>query len=203
MSNYEWNSFTGKLYISNDALTCHVGFNYIKNTSSGGIIRGGTIGSATASYSGDSHSTETPITDYLCANTCTGSESALLHFEYVGDNGKYKITSKESNANLGQYLGVSNLGYVRSYNSINDMNHFSLFDSEKKLIELTNLPEDKNRHTGITLNCNSRGDVQLHEKTYATGSEHEWAAYLGTSLQSGWLEGCFHLVIVERNVAKN
>ncbi|WJK09492.1 hypothetical protein [Pseudomonas fluorescens] len=203
MSDYHWNSFTGKLYLSNDTLTCHVGLNYIKNEGGTGTTSGGGRTGQSESYSGDSAATENPITDYLCANTCSGVTSALLHFEYVGDSGKYIITSKESGAYPGEYLGMSNLGYLRFYKSTSDMNHFSLIDSGGGVIELTNLPTDKNIYTGLTLNCNIRGKVNQYGKTYATGSQHQWAAYLGTGSTANWLEGCFHLEIVERNVAKN
>lgn len=203
MSNYEWNSFTGKLYISNgDSLTCHVGFNYIQNSSSAGVFHGGGKTGTSVSYSGTGQSIEIPKTDYLCANTCSQSKSALLHFEYVGDNGKYIITSKETQAYMGEYLGMSNLGFLRSYKSTSDMNHFSLIDPQGKAIELTDLPAEKNRYLGLTLRC-SRGDVNLYEKVYATGSEYQWAAYMGVKPPSSWLEGCFHLEIIERNVAKN
>lgn len=197
MSAYEWNSFTAKLYISGYSLDCKAGFQYIKNSSSSGITTGGGRTNQGAVYSGDVHESDLLATDYLYANTCANAVATLLHFEYVGGEGKYRITCKDSNA--GQYLGMSNLGYMRAYHSENDNTHFFFRRNDGPPLNLNDLPEGYNK--GLTM-YSRHGDVNLYEKTYMLGSQHQWAAYLGSRTNGDSLSGRFDLMIIERNVAK-
>lgn len=195
MSTYEANSFKGYLYITGTSLEAKASFQYLKNSISAGTTK--TTGGVTAN-TGASGSTDLLYTDYLYANSCSGAVATLLHFQSVGTDGKFRITCMDTNS--GQYLGISNLGYMRAYHSDNDCTHFIFCKPGGPKLQLSDMPERVNE--GLRM-YSSQGDVDLYKKSYAYGSEHEWNAYLGSRTDGDKLAGRFKLVIVERDVGKN
>ena len=100
-------SFRAKLWINGGALDCHVGFQYSK---SGSVSGEWAHGSGGAHWS-EPWSVELFDTQYLCANTCTGSKSATFDFEYVGEEGKYSIICADG-PYKGYILDISPKGCV-------------------------------------------------------------------------------------------
>lgn len=184
-------SFTGYIHIDGHALTCKLGFQYLKESSY-----------QTGRESFESHTSsvptiELPKTEYLCANTCSDSKAALFHFEHKGD-GEYIITSRDSNFYPGRYLGVSNNSYIFAYEPRSESNAFRFKKGDKSLT-LSDMPSKVT--SGLDMVCKGMR-LELHKKEeYKPSEGRQWAAYLCThSGDVGLVGSNFSLVIEDRNV---
>lgn len=186
-------SFTGYMSISGYSLTCQLGFQYFESTSSPGSKGIGMEG-------GSSSTTITlPKTDYLCANTCSGSRGALFHFEQTSNYGEYTITSRDKDFYEGCYLGITDKSYLFAYRPRSESNRFS-FKQNGKVIGLNEMTG--NVIAGLELVC-KHGGIELHKKIVRPGSngDSQWAAYVCTQGGDVGLVGTnIELRIKERNV---
>ena len=182
-------SFTGYIYINGHALTCKLGFQYLKESS---------YPTGSGSIAIPVPTIELPKTEYLCANTCNDSEAALFHFEHKGD-GEYIITSRDKNFYPGRYLGVNNDNYIIAYEPRKESNAFK-FKKGDKVLTLDDMPDRFN--SGLDMVCRDMR-LELHnKKTFSLSKNgNQWAAYFvtyGGDIKSTY--GNFLLEIKDRNV---
>ncbi|NNA59020.1 hypothetical protein [Pseudomonas koreensis] len=183
-------SFTGYLYIEGYAPSCKLGFQYTDTTStpSGDISSSGI----------KSIDTNLVKTDYLCANTVTGSAAALFHFEQTNNHGEYLITSRDPNYYNGCYLGIDGDSYIFAYRERSESNAFS-FKKNGKLVTLNEMTGES--AADMELVCRD-GGIELHKKVVRDGTKgKQWAAYVCTKDGDIGLVGPKILLkIVARNI---
>jgi len=199
MSNDD-ESFGGRLYIAGPELTCHVGFEYLENTS---YLSGP---AETLDHLNTVPTSELPVVPYLCANTCVGTSSAYLYFKYVGDK-NYQIWSRDQDFYNAYVLSIDS-GYLKAYKwgelhdpcsgkprpvewvanrllPVQQIDVFNFVVNGKKVMmsEMTG---------GLVELHSQKGGLQFHKKKVLKYSvrDCQWAAYFATYDGDAGVVGC-------------